>query len=136
MLTQIITFEHHPRFVGGALGGKAVGGGVDRGHPPAVAVADLVDALAAAVPRAWAQLDGDVFAAAHDQIADPDLLITRTAHTGPGRDERVMQAPVQRVGHLPGVTDQQRVDVRGAVFQVGLECVGRGERLALTGWQL
>ena len=60
MLTQIVTFEHHPRLVGDAFGGKAVGLRVDRGDAPAVAVADLVDALAAAVPGAGAQLDGDV----------------------------------------------------------------------------
>ena len=58
-------------------------------------------------------------------------MLARGRHGGPvGVEGVVVDAPVQRVGHLPGIADQQRVPVGGAVGAVGGEGVGgHGHRI-------
>jgi hypothetical protein len=77
-------------FVGESFGGKAIGIRVDRGDPPAVAVADLVDPATGA---AGTHVDGDVVASAHDDVADTDLLIPRTGDGGPAVSSTNVLAP-------------------------------------------
>jgi hypothetical protein len=76
MLAQVVVVEHDAGLIGGAFGGKAVGGGVNPGHPPPVAVADRVDLLAAPVYRPGVHTDAGVIVAADDQISHPHTLVT------------------------------------------------------------
>ena len=47
VLGEVVALEHGAGVVGESFGGKPIGLGVDGGDAPAVAVADLVDAVAA-----------------------------------------------------------------------------------------
>jgi hypothetical protein len=54
-----------------------------------------------------------------------DAVLTRGRHRGcVGGDGVVVDAPVQRIGHLGGVTQQQGVLADGHVFPVAGQCVG------------
>jgi hypothetical protein len=75
--------------VGDPFGRNPIRVWVNRGHPPAVAVADLIDAVTGLT---GAHVDGDVVASAHDDVADPDLLIARGRHGWPRTSEGVVQA--------------------------------------------
>ena len=67
VLAQVVALEDDAGRVGEPLGGDAFVVGVDAGDAPAVAVADLVDLLTAAVVCAGFDGDGGVVVAAEDR---------------------------------------------------------------------
>ena len=70
-----VSFEHHAGLIGESLDGDAAPLGVDGGHPPAVAVADLVDPITVAVIHTGLHSHGGVVVAADDDVAGSDVLI-------------------------------------------------------------
>ena len=107
VLAQVVAVEDDARFVGEPLGGDAVGLFVDAGHPPPVAVAHLVDRRSEGMVGPGVHGDADVVFAADDDVADGDVLITGSPHRWPVTDQRVVHTLVERVGHLPGITDHE-----------------------------
>ena len=109
--------------------------GVDVEHPPAVAVADLVDLLASAVVCAGFNGHGGVVVAAQNQIARADLLITSYPHArGVGVGEVVVEAPVDGVGDVPSVAEDRDVFALRVGGDVGGGGVG-GHRDRVPGVQ-
>jgi hypothetical protein len=74
--------EHDARLIGESFGRKTIRLVVDPGHPPAVAVADLIDPVTG---TSGADVDGAVVASAHDDVTEANLLVTRGfCGTSPG----------------------------------------------------
>jgi hypothetical protein len=74
---EVVVLEHRAGVVGESFGGKPIGVRIDRGHPPAVAVADLINRTGAVVAGAGFDVDGGVVASARDDVADADFLVAR-----------------------------------------------------------
>ena len=134
VVAHVVVVEDGAGVVGEAFGGDASGGGIEAGHPPPVAVTDLADVLTALAARAGSHINGGVVAAADDDVALADFLVAVCAHGGALDGQRVVEAVVERVGHLGGVADQQRVFAGGPVGQVGVVRVG-GHRDLVPGVQ-
>ena len=111
VLAAVVALEDDPGAVGEPFGGDLPGVGVDPGDPPAVAVADLVDAVSAPMLGSGCDLDAGVVVAAQDDVTDAHLVITRGRHGGRVRVAAVVvvQFLVDRVGDLPAVTDDRGV---------------------------
>ncbi len=82
MLAPVVAVEDGAGAVGEPLGGDLPGVGVNPGDPPAVAVADLVDAVPAPVIGSGCDLDAGVVVAAEDDVAGAHLVIARGVHGG------------------------------------------------------
>jgi Acetyl-coenzyme A synthetase N-terminus len=89
VVAEIVLLEDGAAVLGDPFGRKPIRVWVNRGYPPAVAVADLIDAVTGLT---GVHVDGDVVASAHDDVADPDLLIARGRHGWPRTSEGVVQA--------------------------------------------
>ena len=131
VLAQVVAVEDDARFVGEPFGGHPIGLLVDAGHAPPVAVTYLVDGLADGVLGPGVHGDADVVFAADDDVADGDALVAGGPHGRPVADEGVVNALVERVGHLPRSRRPSVSLPGGPVSQVGIAGVfGHRDRVA------
>ena len=75
VLAQVVACEEDAGLIGEPLGNDPVLCDVDAEHAPAVAVADLIDPMTAAVLVAGFDGQGRVVVAADDDVAGADVLI-------------------------------------------------------------
>ena len=111
MFAQVVALEDDAGAVGEPFGGDLAGLGVDPGDPPAVAVADLVDPIAAPVVAPGLDGQGGVVVAADDDVAGADILIAGDPHGGGVAASVIaaVQALVDGVGDFPRVADDRRI---------------------------
>lgn len=118
-----------------AAGGDAVVLGIDGEHLPTLPVAHRI--RVGIVHRAvrLEQRDGRFIASTDDHVADRELLPARGTNGGRvGGGAFVVQAPIQRIDHLDGVGEQQRVLSGSHIGFVGGQGVARSPS-ASSAWK-
>ena len=130
VLAHVVAVEGRAGPVTEPASRDAVAVGVDGGHPPTVSIAHRIGDRQVAL--GFVDAHGGIVAPADDQIPHGDAL---SASRGDGGrisvDRSVVDAPVERVAHLGGVTHQQRIPARGDIGGVGGDgVVGHRDRIA------